>query len=150
MKRFVFTLARLKQYKERMLEAEKNTLGVLRRELMVLRHQLADILDEIFNKNNELAAKMQQGTTPIEIAAGKRFITVRKHDAHLKQNEILAKEDEVQLQLEAVLELQREFSSLEKLEEAQLEEYRAAELKEHEIFIDEFITNADFRRQGKA
>ena len=148
MKKFSFSLAKLKHYKERMLEAEKNDLGILRRELSDLQNQLKLILEIVEEKNNELAETMKKGATPVDIAVRKRFITSRKQDAAMKQIEIVRKEDEVQRQLDKVLELQKEVSSLEKLEEGQLEEYRAAEQKETERFIDEFITNADFRKQG--
>jgi len=147
MKKFSFSLAKLKHYKERVLEAEKNNLGILRRELAVLQQELQDILTNIEEKNAELAQTLIKGTTPVDIAVRKRFIASRKQDASLKQIEIVRKEDEVQRQLNVVLELQKEVASLEKLEENQLEEYRAAELKENELFIDEFMTNADFRKQ---
>ncbi|MDR2532489.1 MAG: flagellar FliJ family protein [Oscillospiraceae bacterium] len=148
MKKFSFSLAKLKHYKERMLEAEKNNLGILRRELAVLQQQLQEIFDIIENKNAELAEEFIKGTTPVKISTSKRFITSRKQDASLKQIEIVRKDDEIRRQLEVVLEIQKEVASLEKLEEVQLEEYRAAELKETELFIDEFITNADFRKQN--
>jgi flagellar export protein FliJ len=147
MKKFEFSLAKLKHYKERMLEAEKNNLGILRRELVVLNEQLQEIFDNIAEKNAELAEKLITGITPVDIAVRKRFITTRKQDAQLKQIEIVRKEDEIARQLGVVLELQKEVASLEKLEENQLEEYRALELKETEVFIDEFMTNADFRKQ---
>jgi flagellar export protein FliJ len=148
MKKFSFSLEKLKHYKERMLEAEKNNLGILRRELVLLQQQLQEIFDNITDKQSELAAKLVTGITPVDMAVRKRFITSRKQDASLKQIEIVRKEDEIQRQLEVVLELQKEVASLEKLEEVQLEEYRAAELKETELFIDEFMTNADFRKQN--
>jgi flagellar export protein FliJ len=148
MKKFSFSLEKLKHYKERMLEAEKNNLGILRRELVVLSGQLQEIFDNIAEKNAELAEKLVKGTTPVDIAVRKRFITTRKQDAQLKQMEIARKEDEIAKQLEVVLELQKEVASLEKLEENQLEEYRMLELKETEQFIDEFMTNADFRKQN--
>ncbi|MCL2693794.1 MAG: flagellar FliJ family protein [Oscillospiraceae bacterium] len=149
MKKFTFSLDKLKAYKERMLDAEKNNLGILRRELVELQGQLQEINDVIELKNTELAETYVKGTTPVDISVRKRFIASRKQDAVTKQNEIVNKENEIQKQLEVVLELQKEVSSLEKLEEAQLEEYRALELKETELFIDEFITNADFRKGQK-
>ncbi|MCL2019921.1 MAG: flagellar FliJ family protein [Oscillospiraceae bacterium] len=147
MKKFSFSLEKLKHYKERMLEAEKNNLGILRRELVVLGQQLEEILKNIEDKNTELAERLIKGITPVDISVRKRFITSRKHDASLKQIEIVRKEDEIERQLEIVIELQKEVASLEKLEENQFEEYRVAELKETELFIDEFMTNADFRKQ---
>ncbi|MCL2077170.1 MAG: flagellar FliJ family protein [Oscillospiraceae bacterium] len=149
MKKFTFSLAKLKQYKERMLEAEKNNLGILRRDLVGLQNQLSEINGIIEIKHDELNETMKKGTTPVDISVRKRFLTSKKQDAALKQIDITKKENEVQAQLEVVIELQKEVASLEKLEEAQLEEYRAAEQKEVELFIDEFITNADFRKQNK-
>jgi len=148
MKKFQFSLAKLKHYKERMEEAEKNNLGILRRELVVLQQQLEEIFAVIELKNAELSEIYIKGTTPVDISVRKRYISARKQDAVEKQIEIFHKEAEVQRQLEVVLELQKEVASLEKLEENQLEEYRAAELKETEQFIDEFMTNADFRKQN--
>jgi flagellar FliJ protein len=59
---------------------------------------------------------------------------------------IIAKDTEVQRQLAIVIAATQEVSTLEKLEEKQLEEYRKAAQHEDELFIEEFVQNADFRK----
>lgn len=64
----------------------------------------------------------------------------------MKRHQILMKEREIEAQLQTVIEATKEVSKLEKLEEHQIEEYRAAEQKETELFIEEFVSNADWRK----
>lgn len=146
MKRFQFTLAKLKEYREQTLETEKNNLGIMRRELIELQTELEFITNLIDNKNDDLTDILRSGTNPVEIASRKRFIAAKQQDAAQKQVEIAKKEAQVEKQVQAVLEATRDVSTLEKLEEAQLEEYKAAEQKENELFIEEFVSNADFRK----
>lgn len=146
MKKFQFTLARLKDYREQILETEKNSLGMLRRELLELQTELDFLYNLIAEKNNELSNMLKTGTTPVEIAVRKRFIASKQQEVIEMQNSIVKKEAQVEEQLQVVLTATRDVSTLEKLEENQLEEYRAAEQKENELFIEEFISNADFRK----
>jgi len=44
-----------------------------------------------------------------------------------------------------VVEATKDVKTLEKLEEKQLEEYKALENKENEQFIEEFVSNASIR-----
>ena len=64
----------------------------------------------------------------------------------MKRHQIMLKEREIERQLEVVVEATKEVSKLEKLEEQQIEEYKAAEQKETEAFIEEFVSNADWRK----
>jgi flagellar FliJ protein len=146
MKRFEFSLARLKKYREQVLDTEKNTLGILRKQLSTLNERLEAILLLIESKNDELRNLYLQGTTPLNIAVIKRYIAVCQQDAEDLRAQILAKETEVQRQLAVVIAATQEVSTLEKLEERQLEEYRKAAQHEDELFIEEFVQNADFRK----
>ena len=53
-------------------------------------------------------------------------------------------EVKVQKQLKVVVAATQEVSSLEKLEEKQIEEYRYQEQKETEQFIEEFVSGSSF------
>jgi hypothetical protein len=44
MKKFQFSLARLKKYREQILETEKNSLSILRRQLTALQERLEALL----------------------------------------------------------------------------------------------------------
>ncbi|MDE7233717.1 MAG: flagellar export protein FliJ [Ruminiclostridium sp.] len=146
MKKFEFTLERLKQYREQTLETEKGTLAQLRGERNRLQAELEGILEELARLNRELTELYAKGTTPLEISVHKRYISAKQQELHMKRHQILMKEREIERQLEAVVQATQEVSKLDKLEEHQLEEYRAAEQKETELFIEEFVSNSDWRK----
>lgn len=146
MKKFVFTLERLKQYREQVLETEKGSLADLRGQLNKLQAELEDILEELARLNRELVEMYERGTTPLDISVHKRYIAAKQQELHMKRHQIMLKEREIERQLEVVVEATKEVSKLEKLEEQQIEEYKAAEQKETEAFIEEFVSNADWRK----
>ena len=51
----------------------------------------------------------------------------------------------IEKQLGIVVEATKDVKTLEKLEEKQLEEYKALETKENEQFIEEFVSGAAIR-----
>ena len=53
---------------------------------------------------------------------------------------------EIEKQLAVVVDATKDVKTLEKLEEKQLEEYKAAEGKENELFIEEFVSGGAVRR----
>jgi len=150
MKKFRFTLDKLKKYREQILEAEKNTLGILRRELRELNAELDGLIKLVDFKSDELEYIMLKGITPADLASRKRFITVKQQEIHQTRHSIQCKEEEIEAQLNVVVEATREVATLEKLEERQLEEYKMQDLKEQERFIEEFVVNCEQRKEIKA
>ena len=146
MKKFVFTLERLKEYREQTLDTEKGTLAELRAELRELEAELEKILEDIVRLNRELMELYEKGTTANDIAVHKRYINNKQQDLHMKRHQILMQNRKIEQQLEAVIDATKEVSKLEKLEEHQLDDYKAAEQKETEMFIEEFVSNADWRK----
>ena len=61
------------------------------------------------------------------------------------ENSIEDMETKVQKQLGVVVEATKEVSSLEKLEEKQLEDYRFKVAKAEEQFISEYVMNSTYR-----
>ena len=139
MKKFQFSLDRIKQYRMQVEEMEKNDLAALRAELALLREQEQDIIASIAAKTDELRKMFKKGVFPNEINVANRFLTSRKQDLEMKRQEIAAKNREIEKKLEEVLEATKEVKKLEKLEEHQLEEYRRLETKENENFLEEFF-----------
>ena len=146
MKRFEFTLQRLKEFREQTLDTEKGTLAELRAELARLEAELEDILEDLARLNRELVELYQKGTTALEISVHKRYINAKQQELHMMRHRILMQNRKIEMQLNVVIEATKEVSKLEKLEEHQLEEYKAAEQKENELFIEEFVSNADWRK----
>ena len=139
MKKFQFTLDRIKQYRMPVDEMEKNDLAALRAELARLQDEEREILASIAAKSDELRKIFKKGAFPNEINVANRFLTARKQDLEIKRQEIADKNLEIEKKLEEVLEATKEVKKLEKLEEHQLEEYRLQETKENESFIEEFF-----------
>lgn len=139
MKKFQFTLDRIKQYRMQLEEMEKNDLAALRAELSVLHEEEAEIKKAIADKTEELRRIYRRGAYPNEISVANRYLTLRKQDLEMKRQEIAEKNREIEKKLEDVLEATKEVKKLEKLEEHQLEEYREQETKENENFLEEFF-----------
>lgn len=139
LKKFQFTLDRIKQYRMQLEEMEKNDLAALRAELAQLREEEEDIKRAIAAKSEELRRIFRRGAYPNEITVANRYLTLRKQDLEAKKAEIVNKNIEIEKKLEDVLEATKEVKKLEKLEEHQLEEYKEKEAKENESFLEEFF-----------
>ena len=146
MKKFEFSLEKLQNYKEQILESEKNSLGILRKELNDMYFRLEELVKLIDLKSDELEYIMLRSVTPADFASRKRFITFKQQEGHELRRAIAAKEQEVENQLQVVVEATKEVNTLEKLEERQLEEYKYAEMKHEEMFIEEFVSNQRVRQ----
>ena len=150
MKKFQFSLDRIKQYRIQVEEMEKNDLAALRAELMALREQERDIRNAIAAKSEELRKLLKRGTFPNEVNVANRFLTSKKQELEAKRQEINDKNREIEQKLEEVLEATKEVKKLEKLEEHQLEEYRRLEIKENESFLEEFFGGGKREESGSA
>ena len=63
----------------------------------------------------------------------------------MREAQAAEKRIEIEKQLGIVVEATKDVKTLEKLEEKQLEEYKALEIKENEQFIEEFVSGAAAR-----
>lgn len=139
MKKFKFTLDRIKQYRIQIEEMEKNDLAALRAQLRQLEEQEAEIRRAIAAKSEELRRLYRKGAFPNEISVANRYLTFKKQELEMKMGEIEEKNKEIEKKLQEVIEATQEVKKMEKLEEHQLEEYKQQELKENENFIEEFF-----------
>ena len=147
MKKFVFTLQNLKEFREQTLDTEKGTLAEMRAELVEMEAQLEHIFEELAKLNRDLLELYAKGTTANDISVHKRYINAKQQELHQMRHQILMQNRKIEQQLQAVIDATQELSKLERLEEHQLDDYKAAEQKETEQFIEEFVSNADWRKQ---
>ena len=147
MKKFVFTLQNLKEFREQTLDTEKGTLAEMRAELVEMEAQLEHILEELAKLNRDLLELYAKGTTANDISVHKRYINAKQQELHQMRHQILMQNRKIEQQLQAVIDATQELSKLERLEEHHLDDYKAAEQKETEQFIEEFVSNADWRKQ---
>ena len=145
MKKFSFTLQKLLDYKQQLLQKEKNFLAELRQrrdELIVEKEQTEATMLAANAKFREL---MKKGLNTNSIIMHKQYM----NDLNMRIKELIglieAADGRVEKQLAVVVSATQEVSTLEKLEEKQLEEYTAAFRKEEEKFIEEFVNNASYK-----
>ena len=145
MKKFQFTLQRLKDFREQELDRQKNALAVLQGDLKRLEESREELIDTVLKQSDELVAVCSRGASATDVAVRKRYIVTLQQDIHLREQQIIRKNAEIEKQLSVVVEATKEVKTLEKLEEKQLEEYKLASGKENEQFIEEFVSGQTIR-----
>lgn len=146
MKKFQFTLQKLKDFRESELDRQKNTLAALQAELRRIEDAKQAVIDTLAVQDEQLERVCRLGSTASDIAMRKRYIVTLQQEIHLKEYQIQQKKLEIEKQLSAVVEATKDVRTLEKLEEKQLEEYNAAAGKENEQFIEEFVSGQTVRQ----
>ena len=140
MKKFVFSMQKMRDYKKQILESEKNVLLGLRREKNVLEEkmtQLYETMDKLRHDSNEEVAK---GTTAAKLMFYSMQMDGVKREQTQTKYQINLAEMKIEKQRRNVVKLSQELSGLDKLEEQQLEEYRRLEAKENQTSIEEFLS----------
>lgn len=144
MKKFVFSLSKLQDYKEQVLRKEKNDLATLRRQQQAVIDEQEQLRLKYHRAKTDFSAAALQGMTQQELMASKRYINLLSDDIRATEERIAELEAGIEQQLGVVVEATKEVSSLDKLKERQLEDYKKLEQKQQETFIEEFVANSSF------
>lgn len=145
MKRFEFSLNKLKGYKEQVLDREKNDLAHLRRQQQQYIDEKTALEQKLRSSNREFLEKSAAGMTVLQVTTFKGYHQSLSAQIRELEASIEKMEEKVQRQLSVVIEATKEVSSLEKLEDKQLEEYNFKVAKAEEQFIAEYVTNSTYR-----
>lgn len=145
MKKFQFSLQKLMDFREQELDRQKNILSILQGELRTIEETTEELRRKVYAQSAELEQVCTEGAPAYEVSVRKRYIVTLQQEIHLKEAQAVQKKAEIDAQLGVVVEATKDVKTLEKLEEKQLEEYKALELKENEQFIEEFVSNAAAR-----
>lgn len=146
MKRFQFTLQKLMDFRQQELDRQKNTLSALQADLQRMHQEKEELIRQVEQSSEELDVVCRQGAQAYEISVRKRYIVSLQQEIHAHEFSISMKQEEVNKQLGVVVEATKDVRTLEKLEEKQLEEYKAAATKENEQFIEEFVSGQSIRK----
>ncbi len=103
------------------------------------------LLDKVDEQSEQLERVCRLGSSASDIAMRKRYIVTLQQEIHLKEQQALQKQQEIEQQLGVVVEATKDVKTLEKLEEKQLEEYNHQAGKENEQFIEEFVSGQTVR-----
>ncbi len=145
MKKFQFSLNKLKDYKTQVLDKEKNDLAQLRMQQQQLNDKKNNLEAELKRSNDEFIEKSGKGMTVLQITVFKGYHQSLSQQIKELEEAIIKMDIRVQKQLNVVVEATKEVSSLEKLEEKQLEEYKFIAAKEEERFISEYVMNSTYK-----
>lgn len=147
MKKFEFTLKKMQNYQEQVLQKEKNAMGQLqarRNELAACQEEIRIQLQDI---HWEMDREIRKGTTIYRINTFTMMIKNGKTHLEDIKRQISVLETEIEVQRQIVVEASKEVSKLTKLEEKQREEYRQAVAKEEQENVLEYISGK-FVKQG--
>lgn len=144
MKRFEFSLNKLMGFKKQVLDTEKNTLAHLRRQQQLLEDEKTDTIAKLFSSNEEFCRRSSQGMNVMQIQVFKGYHKSLSEQIIELEKSIQKMEIKVQAQLKVVVEATKEVSSLEKLEDKQLEDYNFRVAKAEEQFIAEYVLNSSY------
>ena len=139
MKKFQFTLQKLMDFRQQELDRQKNTLSALQADLQRIYAEKEQLIKQVEEFSAELETVCRQGAQAFEIS-----VTLQQ-EIHAKDASAARKQEEINKQLGVVVEATKDVRTLEKLEEKQLEDYKAAANKENEQFIEEFVSGQSIR-----
>lgn len=145
MKKFHFSLQKLKDYREQELDRQKNILALLQADLRRIEEARELLIEKLGEQAEQLDRVYRFGSTASDIAMRKRYIITLQQEIHIKEQQSAEKRVEIEEQLAVVVDATKEVKTLEKLEEKQLEEYNHAANKENEQFIEEFVSGQTVR-----
>ena len=145
MKKFRFSLEKLKDFREQELDRQKNTLAALQAELRGVLDEIEELKKQLAVQDAELSKVSAAGASAYDIALRKRYIVTIQADIHRKEQQAARKQNDINRQLDVVVEATKDVRTMEKLEEKQLEEYKFLENKENEQFIEEFVSTQSAR-----
>lgn len=143
MKKFEFSLKKLSNYKEQVLKKEKNELASLRKQQQEYIDEKIKLINCLEQTNENF--NMQRDFTSQKMAAHKYYMSSLNEQIKHCINQIELIQKKIDEQLQAVISATKEVNTLEKLEGKQLDEYKKAELKENELFIEEFVSHASLK-----
>ncbi len=141
MKKFSFSLQKILEIKEQVLDNLKIELSNLNREHENIAQQIENLKIQFESINSEFIEKSSVSVSVGEMTYYKMYmgnILKQKEKKEEEKNIILMK---IEAKRHEIINANMEISSLEKLKENELEKYKKALMKSEEIFIEEFVSN---------
>lgn len=139
MKKFEFSLGRIRDYKNILLDRERNVLVGLMMEKNNINDRM-DELEEQFEKvNNEMHDEMRQGLNVTKIRLYEAQKNGMREEKRLLGERLEFLQVSIDRQQERVSSLKRDVSGYDNLEAKKREEYNKELAKEQDLVISEFV-----------
>ena len=139
MKKFIFSLQRVLDYKKQTLDVEVAALAALQKKLMNLENEIAALNLEFAQTNQRMADEMREGFSPNRMAVYKNYLDGLNKKTQRKLLEKKQLLEQISKKKQEVLVLKSGVSGLEKLEEHQRKEYNFVSQKHEEKAVEEFV-----------
>lgn len=149
MKKFKFSLQKVYEYKQQVLDVLKAEYVNLNDEINKVAASISELEEEYKSTNSEFKEKMAcGGMRPNDISVFKTYLA--KLNAQIIQLCIRKRflEGKLEQKRNEIISVNKEIMTLESLKSKQLEAYKKAELKKHEILIEEFVNSARVINSG--
>jgi len=147
MKKFSFSLQAVKEYKEKLLENLRLEHSVIIAAVKEQEKLIQGMEETEKLVNDELNEKNSRGITPYELMNYQRYIKALQNDIRLEYEKLRKLEKAEDEKREEVVEMKKETSSLEKLEEKKIKEYNNLVQKADELFVEEFVVSKKYVRR---
>ncbi len=146
MKKFRFSLDKVLEYKRQVLGLMKSELSRLQLKLKETAKKIEDINREFEANSKSLTAKMRNGMPSHTIAVYKDYLGRLNRRAISLVEERKKIANAMAAKQKEIVKMNSDISGLERLRDKQLGEYHAEEIKEQELFIEEFVSHTANRR----
>lgn len=140
MKKFVFSMQKMHDYKKQILESEKNILMSLRREKNEYEQRLDTLACNMDALSNQSQKEIAKGTTASKLMFYSMQMDGIKREETEVRYQINITDMKIEKQRRRVVALSQDVSGLDKLKEEQKNEYNHMLAKENEISIEEFLS----------
>lgn len=141
MKKFIFSLEKVLDYKQQMLNVLKSEFAGLQMRLREMNKQIEKLNDQFSVLNLQMQTEMQEGLSAKDIAVYKTYLnTLNARTQKLIKTRIQL-QDEIARKEQEVLAAKSEISGLEKLKDKQWKEYSYLAQKMQEQAIEEFVSH---------
>lgn len=150
MKKFDFTLGRILDYRQSLLEKERNSLMQLFSQKNAVEQRIENYERDYADASRQLVAATAKGTTVVELQRmNVRLDALRRaiEDAKIALAET---EKRIENQRDVVKEVMQQVTGLEKLRDKQREEYDYSQRKEEEERILELVSSKIARRMAES
>ena len=144
MKKFVFSLDKVLNFKAQTLDIKNNEMLKMQVELKEVERKIYNLNNDFAETNQRMILDLQSGLAPMDMAAYKLYLNeinnkIRNYNM-LKANLL----NLIDKKMAIIIELKTDISGLEHLKEKQFGEYFRLNQKEQETNLEEFVSRSRY------
>ena len=145
MKKFKFSLDSVLSYKQQVLDALKGEHAAILAQVREQEEVLEAAWQSYRDCDEEYRQRKTEGMTITDAMVYQNGLRVLERDIQRETEKLEALRKKEEKKRQEVVDAKIDTSSIEKLKEHKLEDYRKAEQKAEEVLIDEFVSSARAR-----